>query len=245
MPESHFRPATATGNIPYNQRFRGTTPVARGTRQSSVSSTNASGRYQMADVSSYRFVQVPGTVEEEAPPPYTEFARGQTPAHRRRRFIRTPVTESNDEVTVQAEINNNSNDNTDTLSEITQISETPGLPQQSRAHEAESQVSRTDTSSVINSRALESNSVTIRAQESRAESARENESRAETVARVLRPSGISRIPTRILGAESRQLSDVSSRGTTVSSRENSTFNAMTRTNNTSNVEENLQDLAVI
>lgn len=240
MPESHFRPATATGNIPYNQRFRGTTPVARGTRQSSVNFTNTSGRYPMADLSSYRFVQVPGTVEEEAPPPYTEFARGQTPAHRHRRFIRTPVTETNEEVTVHAEINNNSNENTDTLSEITQISETPGRPQQSRAHEAGSQVSRTDTSSAINSRTLESQS-----QESRTETARENESRAETVARVLRPSRISRIPTRIQGTESRQVSDMSSRATSVSSHEIGTFNATTRNNDPSNVEGNMQDLAVI
>jgi hypothetical protein len=150
-------------------------------------------------------------VETEAPPPYTEFIRGQTPAHRRRRFIRTPVEEATVPASQHNSVLRTEQENTDILSEIDE--------NESRNQGSSIQPSRAATSRAIESRATESRAVTTRADESRLETIRDVESRAETVARVLRPSRISRIPTRVHGIQSRQLSDVQSRGSSISTRQ--------------------------
>jgi hypothetical protein len=151
-------------------------------------------------------------VETEAPPPYTEFIRGQTPAHRRRRFIRTPVEEATEPASQHNSVIRTEQENTDILSEITDENE-------SRNQGSSIQTSRTASSRAIESRDTESRAITTRADESRLETIRDVESRAETVARVLRPSRISRIPTRVHGIQSRQLSDVQSRGSSISTHQ--------------------------
>lgn len=211
MPESHFRPATVTGNVPYNQRFRGTNQAVRENGQGTVSMTTTSGRHPAAR--SFRNMQIPGSIDVEAPPPYTEFARGQTPAHRRRRFIRTPVEESNEHNNQNNVVINTVQENTDILSEISD--ENDSRNQETRMQQSTTQPPRYTTSRAIDSTASESRDVTTRANESRAD----NESRAETVTRILRPSRISRIPTRVHGVQSRQLSDVQSRGSSISTRQ--------------------------
>ncbi|XP_045216931.2 uncharacterized protein LOC123566688 [Mercenaria mercenaria] len=253
MPESHFRPATVTGNIPYNQRFRGTTPLPRRVAHASISMTSASGRHpETNNPRSLRNVQIPGAIEVEAPPPYSEFARGQTPANRRRRFIQSPVPEVTENATQPNVIYSTVEENTDIFSEVSSESGTPSRAQESRAQETSVQPSRAVTSRAVDSRATESRAVTTRAQESRVETIRENESRAETVARVLRPSRISRIPTRVHGAQSRQLSDVQSRASSIPTRQTTNVSTNSSTlhdspyirRDPSVIEENI-DLAAI
>lgn len=100
MPESHFRPPTVSGyNNPCNQRFMPLTVRTINTATSGtarVSATNSSGQFPIRaeNISNRGIIQ--GIVPTESPPPYREFIRGQTPAHRRQRFIRTPVVEDDE-----------------------------------------------------------------------------------------------------------------------------------------------------
>lgn len=235
MPESHFRPPTVSGHISYNQRFRGTTPVSRAPAEGNVHVTSTSGRNPVIYSYSLRNTHIPGAVDSEAPPPYSEFARGHTPANRRhRRFIRSPVQEANEEASMQTQ-------NPGATSVTTPVVVSSGL----ESHVGQSRAQETSQRGT-ESRTIES--AVSRVQESRGDSSLDNGSRAQTVARVLGShSLISRIPTRVHGMQSRHLSSVQSRAST---RPNQASRASTSqssvTNGTLSVqEEEVPHLAVI
>lgn len=253
MPESHYRPPTVSGSYnqrsgphnqrpgpynqtsgPYNQRFRGATPGPHAHAQNSISVTNVSGRHPMVNTNSFRNVQIPGSIEVEAPPPYTEHARRHTPAHRRRRFIRTPMPEGDE--TLEQNINNTTEGSHSYIPESTMNSDIPAY------------ASRAEQSRATASEAVASRVSSPRIRESHVEAPRDTESRAQTVARVLRPSGISRIPTRVQGRQSRQLSDVQSRASSILESELSfatPSSSVIVTRNTNVVEYDIEELSVV
>ncbi|WAR01032.1 hypothetical protein MAR_025404 [Mya arenaria] len=203
MPESHFRPATVTGHVPANQRYRATPMPPNGRRQQqevvpgaipgSVAVTQTSGMQPSIDTSqmtrSHRshHVTEPLPEEEELPPPYTEFARGQTPARARehRRFIRTPSVGETRPVNV-----------TNTADTNTFVTNTANTNSQETDHRTTQESfynvpnTRRSTSTSVPSETR--NVITTRDQ---LPDNNRVESRPEVVQRVLR---ISRIPTRIM-----------------------------------------------
>lgn len=195
MPESHYRPVTVTGHVNSNQRFRGVTPVPqRGT----IATTRTNAGQANTNLQSFRSLQIPGAVHNDAPPAYSEFARGQTPAHRRQRFITTPVYEENNNSNNQnndaslstTRANNETSTNSNTA-ENTRLANQRNLQNQP-LREATSSLSSISDLSESNTRAG-----SARGQESRVTSRAGLQSRSENVARVLgATSRTSRAQTR-------------------------------------------------
>ncbi|KAL4227743.1 hypothetical protein ACF0H5_013179 [Mactra antiquata] len=159
MPESHYRPVTVNGHVSYNQRFRGMTPLPE---RGNIAATRTSGRCVIASsqLGTLGTAQIPGVIQGEAPPPYSEFARGRTPANRRQRLITTPI---------QEETNNSNSHNVSTSHSI---------------HRRNTDTPLSSVSSVSGSR-LDTDTPSSRPIESRVESRQELQSRSQTVAGVL------------------------------------------------------------
>lgn len=249
MPESHFRPPTVSGHIPYNQRFRGTTPVPRAPVQGSVHVTSISGSHPTTHSRSFRTTHIPGAVEIEAPPPYTEFARGRTPAdRRRRRFIQTPVQE-------REELSRTQVNRTDAVADVSDSTSSDSSDESVRV---ETRVAQSSAQHVVNanqsrnqnlsragqSRASTSRELQTRTVESRSDMSRAQETRAESVARILGSrSRISRIPTRVHGMNTNSAHTVSTSQNRSASTNARSGITIQRTGSVQ--EENIEELAII